>query len=594
MTPFAGLQRRYADRIGSRMAFLLAVALLPLGAISVVQSHAVLREAEARSEAALTGETMRAAEHEIRLIQKAQGAAAALSEIVRPLLASPEACDLAMREVKNASQVYEVIGFIDNDLRMTCSSLGREEDFTGSDTAVLAIEAGEPLLQVSPEGRVSGKSVVVATNPVFDPNGRQIGVLAVSLPHSVLIGQPSITSDQLPPVLMTFNGSGDILTSSAGFEAGQQLLPRDRALPALAGETRSLAFTAKTISGRDRVYSVVPIIPGRLYALGSWPAGGKTGLWIRALPSFALPSLMWLACLLVTWLAAERMIVRPIRHLRKAILDFAKGSRMVDPLNTSDAPQEIRELAEAFARMTDTILHDEAELEDMVHQKEVLLREVHHRVKNNLQLIASIMNMQMRQARTPEAKGLMKGLQDRVMSLATIHRGLYQTTGLTDIRADELLPDIVRQVVNLATGPGRRIAVNTDFGDVRLTPDQAVPLSLLLTEALTNVMKYAGARAGETPRLDVSLRCEQGSTALLEVSNTLDPVPRQTEQAAMGTGLGAQLLAGFAQQIGGEVKIDRTEERHTLRVRFEIRPLADAEARNEAAAGTDPVPAAAS
>ncbi len=55
--------------------------------------------------------------------------------------------------------------------------------------------------------------------------------------------------------------------------------------------------------------------------------------------------------------------------------------------------------------MTETILHDEAEMEDVVHQKEVLLREVHHRVKNNLQLIASIMNMQMRRATSPEVRG---------------------------------------------------------------------------------------------------------------------------------------------------------------------------------------------
>lgn len=592
MTFFPGLRRRYGDRIGSRMAFLLAVALLPLGAISVLQSHAVLREAEARSEAALTGETMRAAEHEVRLIQKAQGAAAALAEVVRPLLATGDACETALRDVKNASQGYAAIGFIDNDGQMTCSSIGRVIDFSGSDLTAAALKAGEPLLQINPKGQLSGKSVVVATNPVTDSSGRQLGVLAISLAHSALLGRDSAASQgQVPPVLMTFNGAGEILTSSVGFETGARLLPRDRALAALTGEARTLAFTAATESGAERVFSVVPIIAGRLYALGSWPAGGEAGLWVRALPSFALPSLMWLACLLVTWLAAERMMTQPIRRLRKAILEFAKGSRVVDPLDFADAPQEIRELAEAFARMTDTILHDEAELEDMVHQKEVLLREVHHRVKNNLQLIASIMNMQMRQARTPEAKGLMKGLQDRVMSLATIHRGLYQTTGLTDIRADELLSDIVRQVVNLATGPGRRIAVHTSFGDVRLTPDQAVPLALLLTEALTNVMKYAGAPAGETPRLDVSLRREESSMAVLDVTNSLGTEPPSAETTAMGTGLGAQLLAGFAQQIGGEVRIDKTETSHSLSVRFEIRPLADAEARNESAAVAAPAEA---
>ena len=117
------------------------------------------------------------------------------------------------------------------------------------------------------------------------------------------------------------------------------------------------------------------------------------------------------------------------------------------------APGELVELADAYGMMVDTILQDEAEMEDMVHQKEVLLREVHHRVKNNLQLIASIMNMQMRQARTLEARDLMKSLHDRVMSLATVHRGLYQTSGLTDVRANELMDDILRQLVRMAAAP---------------------------------------------------------------------------------------------------------------------------------------------
>ncbi|MCE6960987.1 sensor histidine kinase [Cereibacter sphaeroides] len=575
------------------MAFLLAMALLPLGVISVVQSHAVLREAEARSEAALTGETMRASDHAVRLIQRGQGAAAALAEVVRPLLADTAACSAALREVAAGSQIYSVVGFLENDLRMNCSSLDEPIDLSDTATAQAAIKAGKPLLQVSRKGRVSGTSVVLASHPVLDDDGRQLGVLAISLLHSALASPQAEISGGRLPVLMTFNGNGDVLTSSVGLANAETMLPRDRALKALAGHDRSLAFTALTQSGTMRVFSVVPIIPETLYTLGSWPAGSETGLWIRALPSFALPSLMWLACLIVTWFAAEHLMTRHIRSLRRAITSFAKGSRAVDTLDISTAPREIRELAEAFARMTDTILHDEAELEDMVHQKEVLLREVHHRVKNNLQLIASIMNMQMRQARTPEAKGLMKGLQDRVMSLATIHRGLYQTTGLTDIRADELLSDIVRQVVNLATGPGRRISVHTDFGDIRLTPDQAVPLALLMTEALTNVMKYAGAPQGMVPRLDVSLTRDGATMAVLEVSNTVGTQPPSAETLAMGTGLGAQLLAGFAQQIGGEVRIEETETLHILRVRFEIRPLADAEARNEAAQALADTPEAA-
>jgi two-component sensor histidine kinase len=105
----------------------------------------------------------------------------------------------------------------------------------------------------------------------------------------------------------------------------------------------------------------------------------------------------------VAWCAAERLVSRYIRRLGRAIRAFASGAAL---WATSDggAPAELREVGQAFLRMTDTILHDEAELEDTVHQREVLLREVHHRVKNNLQLIASIMNMQMRRAKSPRPR----------------------------------------------------------------------------------------------------------------------------------------------------------------------------------------------
>jgi two-component sensor histidine kinase len=181
----------------------------------------------------------------------------------------------------------------------------------------------------------------------------------------------------------------------------------------------------------------------------------------------------------VAWFAAEQLVTRYIRRLGRAIRAFASGSRVVGDLDMEGAPAEIREVGQAFLRMTDTILHDEAELEDTVHQREVLLREVHHRVKNNLQLIASIMNMQMRRAKSPETKALMRGLQERVMSLATVHKELYQTTGL-DRRARRRASGRPRAADRgHGLGAGRTFRIETDFAPIPLAPDQAVPLSLL-------------------------------------------------------------------------------------------------------------------
>jgi two-component sensor histidine kinase len=266
--------------------------------------------------------------------------------------------------------------------------------------------------------------------------------------------------------------------------------------------------------------------------------------------------------------------------LGTAILGFASGNRIVGDLDMEGAPLEIRQLAAAYDRMTDTILRDEAELEDLLHHKEVLLREVHHRVKNNLQLIASIMNLQARQARTPEAKELMRGLQERVMSLATIHRGLYQTTGLGDISAAELFPDIVNQILKLGTGPGHRFDVSTEVDDIRLTPDQAVPLALLLTEAMTNALKYAGSETG-TPWIRVSLSHPAGeSGAELRIANSLGPRAAGSDVSTEeGSGLGTQLLRAFVQQIEGTQSVTESDGVYDLRVRFSLRPLNEAEAR---------------
>ncbi|WP_136683228.1 sensor histidine kinase [Falsirhodobacter xinxiangensis] len=568
---------RMTETLGFRLAFLLAVALLPLGMVSAIQSAATLKEARARSEAALMGETMRAAEAELRLVQRARGAASTLASLVVPLIGYPLDCSATMRAMARDSQVYTFVGFVPVSGVMTCSSTGETHDLHGSERLQRLIENPRPMILLSDEGSISGQAVVNVSNPVY-VGGDLAGFVTISLPHSALTAEPQTTSSSAtPPALITYNAEGDILTSSVGLDGSEDVLPANRSLKALMSE-QDLAFTAQSNGGRVRVYSVIPIIPDLLYALGSWAVDDDSVWYMRVLPSLMLPAAMWGACLLVAFLAVERLVTTHVRSLRSAMTGFAGGKREVVRMDMNTAPIEIRELSDTFQQMTDTILHDEAEMEDMIHQKEVLLREVHHRVKNNLQLIASIMNMQMRQARSAEAKVLMKGLQERVMSLATIHRGLYQTTGLTDIRADELLTDITRQVVRLATGPGRRIEVRQDFGDLRLTPDQAVPLALLLTEALANSMKYAGARDG-APRLSVSLHRTGSATAMLEVANSTGERPAAASGIDVGTGLGAQLLSAFAQQLGGKLHTEETADSYVLRVEFEVRPLTEGEAR---------------
>lgn len=573
---------RLISRLGVRLAVMLAIALFPILLIAVFQANSLLREARARSEAALMGETMRAVAGETRMIQEAQTTARVLAHVLGTMPPDAAECSALMRSVTEGAPFISLATFVPRSGIMTCSSSNEVYDFSDHPLFAKMLSMDGPSFVVNRDGPISGTSILGIAHPVFDPSGAKIGLVSMSIPHSTLLvseaGAPK--TNARPLVIMTFDHDGTILTSSSGLDFADKQLPLNRSLKSLAG-TVSTTFTDTSLLGRDRVYSVVELVPEQLYAMGSWPAQGMTPFaTLNSLPPILFPVAMWLGSLLVAYFAVKRLVIRHIRNLASAIRGFASGNRVVGHLNMEGAPMEIRQLADVYEKMTETILRDEAELEDIVHHKEVLLREVHHRVKNNLQLIASIMNLQMRQARTDEAKELMRGLQERVMSLATIHRGLYQTTGLSDINTAELLPDIVNQILKLAAGPEHRFDVSTEVDDIHLTPDQAVPLALLLTEAMTNALKYGGNDTA-APWIRVSLKSTGADRLRLSITNSLGVNgPHQTaSDGEPASGLGSQLLNAFVQQLEGEHSISQDGGRYELRVDFAQRPLNEAEAR---------------
>ena len=583
--------RPLARRLGFRLALAFALALLPLGIVSSLQSQSLLKEAQARSQAALLGQTLMAVAPEANMIRAAQSAAQALSASMTALLPQPEACRSVMEKlIADAKGNFSFAAFVPVSGLASCTSNGKVLDLTTSERLKKQRLSPKPDVVVIANGAASGTSVLAFGHPVFDTANAYLGYVSISMPHKVLQDSIGVHDAQgklfpLDPIaLILFDRDGNILTSSTGIEDAPTRLPARRSLADIA-RYGTRTFEAVSNGGFNRVYATFPVVQNSIYAIGNWPMVISAGPLSFHFSPFLMPALMWLASLLVAVLAAERLVTRHIRVLRKSITSFAAGNHLVPDLDMPDAAIEIRDVVDSYLAMTDRILRDEAELEDMVHQREVLLREVHHRVKNNLQLIASIMNMQMRQTTSPETKVLMRNLQDRVMSLATIHRGLYQTSGLTDVRADELLSDILRQILKMATGPGLRFDLETGFDDIQLTPDQAVPLSLLLTEALTNAIKYAGAQKGYAPKLTVALRREGVTDAVLTVCNQIGAQDLAEEA---GTGLGSQLMTAFTQQLNGISEITIKDGIYRLRVQFALRALAEAEAGK---APDDPDPA---
>jgi two-component sensor histidine kinase len=563
-------------RLGFRLMTAVAIALTPLALLAYVQTQKFETEAQARWESALFGETLLAAPPQIDAISRAQGLAAATAVSVLPVIADGLACNDVMQKLVSTENTISFAGFIPPDGNMTCSSTGAPYSFAGSPGLLKLNADPRPVMTVNPKGPISGESVLIFSHPVYDAADRVLGYISLSLPHRALERRASIPLDgdhQLagPLALVTFDGEGTVLTAVYGIDTVAERLPVDRPLATFVSKPPS-TFLARTPTGDRRTFAVLAIVPGSLYVLGSWPPSVAVATPLAGwLPLWAFPLLMWVASMLVAWLAAEHQVLRHVRSLRRSIIAFAGGHRMVDPPELWAAPNELRDVGDAYESMMTSVMHDEAELENSLRQKEVLLREVHHRVKNNLQLIASIMNLQMRKSVAPEAHQLLKGLHDRVMSLATVHRELYQTSGLTDVQADELLQTIVAQVVRMGASTDRQIDTKTSFAHIRLTPDQAVPLSLMLTEALTNALKHSATAADGRTALTVSFRHAAPGRAVLEVTNSLPsvstpPLARDLDSS----GLGHQLLSAFATQLSGKLEMGERGGMYAVTIDFPL------------------------
>jgi two-component system, sensor histidine kinase PdtaS len=576
--------RPLASRLSVRFAVILALALLPAGVIGFIQTRSLQDEIQARSEVALLGATLQAAVSETGLIRRVRGMVASLSMAVPLVIDDPAACEKLMQNVASAEPNASLTAFVPVDGVTSCNSLGQTHDLSQNPLFRQTIDAKAPFFVVNPHGPLSGTSVLGISHPVLDGGGAYLGYVVMSLPHNALTDLRLAAFDQRndfqdPLVFWTFDANGQILTSNVALELAAGQLPEGQPLSRFT-KTDGEIFRATSTAGRTMTYSVVPILPGSLYLMGSFLPDADDAMDDVGVSAYLPIFLMWLAGLVASGFAAELLVTRHVRTLNRAIVNFARGDRRLHAIELKNAPAELEELASAYLSMTESITRSEATLEDTVHQKEVLLREVHHRVKNNLQLISSIMNIQIRNARSGEAKDLLKSLQERVMSLATVHRGLYQTSGLADVRARELIPAIVRQIMSMSQSPERPFDTQVEIDDLRLVPDQAVPLSLLLAEAMANALKHAGATRLQPGRLTVRLRRLGGSDAVLEVVNS-SGVKSQADPAAPppDPGIGLQLIMAFVQQLGGRKESGEAGGDYFLRVTFAVSPLSTAENR---------------
>ena len=198
-----------------------------------------------------------------------------------------------------------------------------------------------------------------------------------------------------------------------------------------------------------------------------------------------LPLLMWAAAAGIGWFVVDHLLIRPLRRLRAAVAAFEPGE-IIDPVAITSLPaQEIRELGDTFRAISRTVALHEAGLAEGLVRQTKLTREVHHRVKNNLQVISSLINFHARGARSADATAAYASIQRRVDALAVVHRNhfaeLEENRGL-NLRPviGELAANIRATAADISTG----MRITLDVDPYLVNQDVAVALAFLITESI--------------------------------------------------------------------------------------------------------------
>lgn len=195
----------------------------------------------------------------------------------------------------------------------------------------------------------------------------------------------------------------------------------------------------------------------------------------------------------------------------------------------------------------------EEKLKASLNEKEVLLREVHHRVKNNLQVISSLLNLQSSYVKNCEVRDLFKESQNRIKSMALIHERLYQSKDLANIDFGEYSNRLIRQLFSSYKAGTKRISYSISIHEIFLDINTAIPCGLIINELVTNALKHAFINS-EEGKIDISLHMKKPNSCKLIVSDNGIGFPEKLDFRATET-LGLQLVVTLVEQLNGKITL---------------------------------------
>ncbi|MGL5836953.1 MAG: sensor histidine kinase [Sphingorhabdus sp.] len=546
--------------IRTKLLQVIFAAVIPLVAIAGWQAYLALDDARALVASRLTANAWAIAERERDPFIIAEHALMMLAK--QPDIKNiGSRCNMILADAMRSAD--GLVNFVRTDAngKVRCSVLPFNEnmDVSGTDWWKIRQRHTQPYLSRPEMGMISDQPVMVMAHPLFSDRGTFDGIITASISIDTLkalLGHRNLKSES--GLAFVTDPSGKMLIAMDGIELTRPIKVGD-------AQPRPSSMTAD--DGSRWTYVSVPLFRKNLYLAYAEPAElTMRSALVRMWPSLLLPLFALLLTSIAVWFATQKLILHWLHRLRRLTARFANGDFRSELDDYKDAPAELAQFATDLHNMARNIDVQEQELRDALAAKTALTKEVNHRVKNNLQIVNSLLTLQADRITDPAARIALSQAKSRIAALGLIHRLLYENDngnehGYVDMQS--LLNGLCGQLRS-AYRDHQGISLDCQSDAALLFADKALPVTLFTVEAVTNAFQHAFDPGG-LGSINVTFSIlEDEDSAEMRVSDN----GRGFVQEKIKGQMGIEFIKAFADQVDGTIDISSPPSGTILTLRF--------------------------
>ena len=533
-------------RLRRRLSVLVAIALVPsllLTAYNAARWRIFLENetrATALSEARATSRSLN------QIIDNARQLLTAMTKF--PLNTdNNDECALDLKSIIADVQIFHEAAIIDTDGKFLCSTIPEALDVGDRFYFSQSLKASDLRAGTIIQGGVTHSTSIRLSMPYKNADGSIKGVIVLIGDSEKLAGGLQAYQWQPDHRLIILDGQGSLVFTLPTSDSEEADTIAKLIFPKIS-YAKSGAVVVQDSIGRNLIVGVA--VPGSasenlftVVAVDRDSALAETA--IINVRGIAFACVFIILAVIGVWLVAYLMIDRPVRRIIKSARKWESG-------DTKAAFPKFR-YSDEFGQLSAALTRMSGRIDELLKQKDLLLRELQHRVMNSLALLSGLLEMQRRSTKSSVAKEDLANARDRVVAMGTVYRHLYQTDTLEYVEFGEFLRTICGTSASAYVGTKRSIEVDAD--SLELSGPHAISLGMLTHELITNAVKH-GYSDNELGSIKVSLKHKKRSGIDLSISDQGRGLPADFKIEGKSSSLGMKIVASTVRQLGGTLEIN--------------------------------------